>query len=195
MADKQWTKQSLQTLKDKVNTLKGLQNLLIQLIGSSHKEGVGNLIEKEIEDRDRVREDLNKRPKNGRGVNSKHCDFHLKQMHKIKADTLLHLERRIIITVLRRRSYPSWKWKRIGRSSGICSRARSTKTRVYLLSIILQISYLYLASLLLQPTTSMIAEFTLMAASYETAVLKKRYGKDIVIERMHVNNLLQLPPV
>ena len=57
--DKQWTKQSLQTLKEKMDLLKGLDNQIIELIGSLDGEDVGVHIEKEIEDSDHIREELN----------------------------------------------------------------------------------------------------------------------------------------
>ena len=49
--DKQWTKQSLQTLKQKMDSMKGLDNQIIELIGSLEGENVEVRIEKEIEDR------------------------------------------------------------------------------------------------------------------------------------------------
>ena len=44
---------------------------------------------------------------------------------------------------------------------------------------------------------STIAGFVLTVVNYEAAVqaLKKRYGKDIAIQRAHVNNLLNMLPV
>ena len=43
----------------------------------------------------------------------------------------------------------------------------------------------------------MIAGFALTGANYAAAVqvLKKQYGKEIAIQRAHINDLLQLPPV
>ena len=57
--DKQWTKQLLQTLKEKIDTLRGLDNQIIELIGSLEGEDVEVRIEKEIEDSDQVRKELN----------------------------------------------------------------------------------------------------------------------------------------
>ena len=53
-------KQSLQTLKEKIDTLSGLDNQIIELIGSLEGEDVEVRIEKEIEDSDQVRKELNK---------------------------------------------------------------------------------------------------------------------------------------
>ena len=57
--DKKWTKQRLQTLKEKIDTLRGLDNQIIELIGSLEGEDVEVRIEKEIEDSDQVRKELN----------------------------------------------------------------------------------------------------------------------------------------
>lgn len=48
-----------------------------------------------------------------------------------------------------------------------------------------------------EPARSTIAGFVLTVVNYEAAVqaLKKRYGKDIAIQRAHVNDLLNMPPV
>lgn len=55
--DKHWIKQSIQTMRKKVDTLKGLDHQMIELIGGL-EEGVEALIE-EIEDSDEVRKVLN----------------------------------------------------------------------------------------------------------------------------------------
>ena len=55
----------------------------------------------------------------------------------------------------------------------------------------------YLRSLLLEPARSAIGGFALTSANYESALelLKKRYGKKIVIQRALVNELLSVRPV
>ena len=57
--DKQWMKQSLEMLKGKIDLLRGLNNQIIELIGSLDGEDVGVHIEKEIEDSDHIREEVN----------------------------------------------------------------------------------------------------------------------------------------
>jgi len=52
--DKRWTKQSLHTLREKVEC----NNQIIELLGSSESEDVKARIEKEIEDSHQVREEL-----------------------------------------------------------------------------------------------------------------------------------------
>ena len=55
----------------------------------------------------------------------------------------------------------------------------------------------YFKSLLYEPARSTIAGFAMTGANYAAAVqvLKKRYGKKIAIQRAHINDFLQLPPV
>ena len=55
----------------------------------------------------------------------------------------------------------------------------------------------YLRSLLLEPAKSAIGGFALTSANYEAALelLKKRYGKKIVVQRALVNELLSAHPV
>ena len=57
--------------------------------------------------------------------------------------------------------------------------------------------FAYLRSLVQEPARSTIAGFALTSANYEATVqaLEKRYGKEIVIQRAHVNDSLDLPPV
>ena len=57
--DKHWIKQSIQAMREKVDSLKGLDNQIIELIGVLEEEGVEALIEKEIEESDEVRKELN----------------------------------------------------------------------------------------------------------------------------------------
>ena len=58
--DRQWIKQSLQILKEKVESLKGLNNQIIELHGNLEVEDVEAGIGKEIEDSDGVREEINR---------------------------------------------------------------------------------------------------------------------------------------
>ena len=55
----------------------------------------------------------------------------------------------------------------------------------------------YLRGLLIEPARSAIAGFSLTSANYKAAIelLKKRYGKQRVIQRMHINDLLNLEPI
>ena len=56
--DKQWIKQSIQAMREKVDTLKGLDHQIIKLIGGLEEEGIEALIE-EIKESDEVRKELN----------------------------------------------------------------------------------------------------------------------------------------
>ena len=57
--------------------------------------------------------------------------------------------------------------------------------------------FAYLRGLLLESAKSTIAGFALTSANYDAAVqlLKKRYGKDSAIQKVHLNDLLDLSPV
>ena len=57
--DKQWIEQSIQAMREKVDTLKGLDHQIIELISGLEEEGIEALIEKEIEEGDEVRKELN----------------------------------------------------------------------------------------------------------------------------------------
>ena len=55
----------------------------------------------------------------------------------------------------------------------------------------------YLRGLLIEPARSAIAGFSLTSANYKAAIqlLKKRYGKQKVIQRSYINDLLNLEPI
>lgn len=56
--DKHWIKQSIQAMREKVDSLNGLDHQIIELIRGLEEEGVEALIEKEIEETDEVRKEL-----------------------------------------------------------------------------------------------------------------------------------------
>ena len=55
----------------------------------------------------------------------------------------------------------------------------------------------YLQGFLIEPARSAIAGFSLTSANYKAAIqlLKKRYGKQKVIQRTYINDLLNLEPI
>ena len=57
--------------------------------------------------------------------------------------------------------------------------------------------FAYLRSLVVEPVRSTITGFSLTSANYREAmeVLKKQYGKEIAIQRAHMNDLLNLPHI
>lgn len=57
--------------------------------------------------------------------------------------------------------------------------------------------FAYLRSLVVEPVRSTITGFSLTSANYKEAmeVLKKQYGKEIAIQRVHMNDLLNLPHI
>ena len=54
MSDRQWGKESLQALREKVDTLKRLDNQILYLIGGLESEDLDVLIERDIEESARV---------------------------------------------------------------------------------------------------------------------------------------------
>ena len=59
VSDRQWGKESLKALQEKVDALKKLDNQIQDLIGGLDSEDLDVLIEKEIEESDRFRRELN----------------------------------------------------------------------------------------------------------------------------------------
>ena len=59
VSDKQWGKESLKALQEKVDALKKLDNQILDLIGGLDSEDLDVLIEREIEESDRFRGELN----------------------------------------------------------------------------------------------------------------------------------------
>ena len=60
VSDRQWGKESLKALQEKVDALKKLDNQILDLIGGLDSEDLDVLIQKEIEESDRFRGELNK---------------------------------------------------------------------------------------------------------------------------------------
>ena len=56
--DKHWIKQSIQAMREKVDSLNGLDHQIIEFIIGLEVEGVEALIAKEIEETDEVRKEL-----------------------------------------------------------------------------------------------------------------------------------------
>ena len=195
--DRQWTKESLQAMKEKVEALKRLDNQIIDLIGGLESEDLDAQIENEIEESDRFRRELNQivlrleevlnssvplilattpgaPSPNGNGQPTNPA-------HNVKAK-LPKLE-------VKRFNGRLQDWQEFWDSF------QSSIDRNENLSAVDKFSYL--KSLVQEPARSTIAGFALTAVNYEAAVqaLKKRYGKEIAIQRAHVNDLLHLPPV
>ena len=59
VSDRQWGKESLKALQKKVDALKKLDNQILDLIGSLDSEDLDVLIQREIEESDRFRGELN----------------------------------------------------------------------------------------------------------------------------------------
>ena len=59
LSDRQWGKESLQPLQEKVDALKKLNNQILDLIGGLESDDLDVLIEREIEESDHFRGELN----------------------------------------------------------------------------------------------------------------------------------------
>ena len=194
--DKHWIKQSIQAMREKVDSLKGLDNQIIELIGAL-EEGVEALIEKEIEESDEVRKELNQIVLRMEEVLSKTNSppalnqvpvqetpppvAVMPQQHTVKA-RLPKLE-------VKKFNGRIQEWQEFWDAF------ESPILKNDGLSAVDKFSYL--RSLVQEPARSSIAGFALTGANYEEAfqVLKKRYGKGTAIQQAQVNDLLSLPPV
>ena len=59
MSDRQWSKESLKALQEKVDALKKLDNQILDLMGGLDSEDLDALIERGIEESDPFRGELN----------------------------------------------------------------------------------------------------------------------------------------
>ncbi len=197
--DKQWSKQSLQTLREKVESLKVHDNQIVELIGSLETEDVEAQIEKEIEDSDRVREELNQIVLRMEEVLSPPSTVHPNPMNVVAqhhsenptpgSSSQHNVKAKLPKLEVKKFSGRLQDWQEFWDTF------QSSIDQNESLSAVDKFSYL--RNLLQEPARSTIAGFALTGANYEAAVqaLKQRYGKEIAIQRAHVNDLLQLPPV
>ena len=202
-ADKFWLKESIQSMRLKIESLKTLDDQIIDLIASGTTEGVEERIEKEIENSDGVRAELNDivmrmeemmskfdppPPMVQQSVLSPSAQVHnlnmasgIPQQSKTKA-SLPKLE-------VRKFHGKIQEWQEFWDAFESAIDQNESLTAVDKFS--------YLRSLVTEPARSTIAGFSLTAVNYAAAVdvLKKKYGKEIAIQRAHVNDLLNLAPV
>ena len=197
VSDRQWGKESLQALQEKIETLKKLDNQILDLIGGLESEDLDVLIEREIEESDRFRGELNQvvlrleevlNPSMhsagpaSTGASSQNENAHpANPVHNMKAK-LPKLE-------VKRFNGRLQDWQEFWDSFQSSIDGNDNLSAVDKFS--------YLKSLVQEPARSTIAGFALTAVNYDAAVqaLKKRYGKEIAIQRAHVNDLLNLSPV
>ena len=197
VSDRQWGKESLQALQEKIETLKKLDNQILDLIGGLESEDLDVLIEREIEESDRFRGELNQvvlrleevlnssmhsAGPASTGASSQNENAQpANPVHNMKAK-LPKLEVKSFNGRLQ-------DWQEFWDSFQSSIDGNGNLSAVDKFS--------YLKSLVQEPARSTIAGFALTAVNYDAAVqgLKKRYGKEIAIQRAHVNDLLNLSPV
>ena len=175
--------------------MKGLDNQIIELTGSLDGEDVEVSIEKEMEDSDQVREELNEivwrleeslssssvpQPKSTNvPAQSESPPSGSSQQHLVKAK-LPKLE-------VKKFSGRLQDWQEFWDSFQSSIDGNESLSAVDKFS--------YLKKLLYEPARSTIAGFALTGANCAVQALRKRCGKEIAIQRAHINDLLQLPPV
>lgn len=200
--DKFWLKESIQSMRLKIESLKTLDDQIIDLIASGTAEDVEERIEKEIENSDGVRAELNDIVMRMEEMMSKfdppppivqpsalsppaqvHSNMAsgIPQQSKAKA-RLPKLE-------VRKFHGKIQEWQEFWDAFESAIDQNEGLTAVDKFS--------YLRSLVTERARSTIAGFSLTAANYAAAVdvLKKKYGKETAIQRAHVNDLLNLAPV
>ena len=201
-----YLKDKIQTIKQKIESLNKLDDEIIDLMASCDDEEAEGRIEMEIEASDSVRSDLKAI------VNRMEC-----ALEQLSPTPHLQLQQQ-------QQQMPAQQQNLVyssASSSSIKTTAKLPKLEVKKFSGRIQEwqefwdsfesaidsnkslsavdKFAYLRSLIVEPARSTIAGFALdlTSANYTTAVevLKKRYGKETAIQRAHVNDLLNLPPV
>ena len=190
--DKQWIKQSLQALKEKVETLRGLDNQIIELHGNLEEEDVEARIEKEIEDSDGVREEINRlilrleevlAPTGATNPQQMNVVVQSQSEHATPSPSQQHVPKAKLPKLeVKKFSGRLQDWQEFWDSFQSSIDKNASLSAVD--------KFAYLRSLVQEPARSTIAGFALTSANYEAAVqaLKKRYGKEIAIQRAHVND-------
>ena len=196
VSDRQWGKESLKALQEKVDALQKLDNQILDLIGGLDSEDLDVLIQREIEESDRFRGELNQ-------VVLRLEEVLNPNMHSSPAITgassqnenpqptnpAHNTKAKLPKLEVKRFNGRLQDWQEFWESFQSSIDGNDNLSAVDKFS--------YLKSLVQEPARSTIAGFALTAVNYEAAVqaLKKRYGKDIAIQRAHVNDLLNMPPV
>ncbi|XP_074611009.1 uncharacterized protein LOC141865576 [Acropora palmata] len=197
VSDRQWGKESLQALQEKIETLKKLDNQILDLIGGLESEDLDVLIEREIEESDRFRGELNQvvlrleevlNPSmHSAGPASTGASSQNENAQP--ANPVHNMKAKLPKLKVKRFNGRLQDWQEFWDSFQSSIDGNDNLSAVDKFS--------YLKSLVQEPARSTIAGFALTAVNYDAAVqaLKKRYGKEIAIQRAHVNDLLNLSPV
>ena len=202
-----YLKDNIQTIKQKIESLRKLDEEIIDLMASCDDDEVEGRMETEIEGSDSVRTDLNRivdrmedalkqltppppieqqMPTQGQnvfpGIYASTSQFPASSPPPKKTARLPKLE-------VKKFSGRIQEWQEFWDSFESAIDKNESLAAVD--------KFAYLRSLVVEPARSTIAGFSLTSANYTAAVevLKKRYGKETAIQRAHVNDLLNLPHV
>ena len=196
VSDRQRGKESLEALQEKVDALKKLDNQILDLIGGLESEGLDLLIEREIEESDRFRGELNQVVLQLEEVlnQSMHSGLAIKGASSQTENPQLanpahNMKAKLSQLEITRFNGRLQDWQEFWDSFQSSTEGNDNLSAVDKFS--------YLKSLVQEPARPTIAGFALTGVNYDAAVqaLKKRYGMEVVIQRAHVNDLLNLPPV
>ena len=194
--EKFWLKESIQSMRVKIESLKTLDDQIIELIASETTEGVGKRIEKEIENSDSVRAELNEIVMRMEEMMSKFesppsivqpSTAPPAQVHSNMASGIPQQSKakaRLPKLEVRKFNGKVQEWQEFWDAFESAIDQNESLTAVD--------KFAYLRSLVTEPARSTIAGFSLTAVNYAAAVdvLKKTYGKETAIQRAHVNDLL-----
>ena len=199
--EKFWLKESIQSMRLKIESLKTLDDQIIELIASETTEGVEKRIEKEIENSDSVRAELNEIVMRIEEMMSKFESLPSlvqpstapsAQVHSNMASGIPQQSKakaRLPKLEVRKFNGKVQEWQEFWDAFESAIDQNESLTAVD--------KFAYLRSLVTEPARSTIAGFSLTEVNYAAAVdvLKKKYGKETAIQRAHVNDLLNLAPV
>ena len=195
-----YLKDKIQTIQQKIESLKKLDEEIIELMASCYDEEVEGRMGAEIEASDSVQTDLNgivyrmedalkqlspppsQQQMQSQGIYASPPQFPASSQPPKKTARLPKLE-------VKKFSGKIQEWQEFWDSFESAIDKNESLAAVD--------KFAYLRSLVVEPARSTIAGFSLTSANYTAAVevLKKRYGKETTIQRAHVNDLLHLPHV
>ena len=199
--EKFWLKESIQSMRLKIESLKTLDDQIIELIASETTEGVEKRIEKEIENSDSVRAELNEIVMRMEEMMSKFesqpsivqpSTAPPAQVHSNMASGIPQQSKakaRLPKLEVRKFNGKVQEWQEFWDAVESAIDQNESLTAVD--------KFAYLRSLVTEQARSSFAGFSLTAVNYAAAVdvLKKKNGKETAIQRAHVNDLLNLAPV
>ena len=191
LIEKHWTKQTVTAVKEKIKTLRDLENEVAELMGETEVEE--EEIVKEIGESDDLRAELSEL------VVKLEEGLLVSEGLQTPIETLATSQMLGAATKVKAR-LPKLEVKKFSGKLQECQEFwdsfESSIDRNESLAALDK--FAYLRGLLLEPAKSTIAGFALTSANYGAPVQllpKKRYGKDSAIQKAHLNDLLDLSPV